>query len=201
MARERLSASVFFGAALLSFGAGAQSVASSPGVALFPPSGSTSVWQSFGEPTSLGGLPAAAFVTLPLRLSLLGTVFPSTAGVLGEDCASSAEASGNSSSGFPVQHTASIALVPSLTLHGFSRLGCSLDAAIGGALSYAVPLRSNLSLDLSAGILSQPQSLTGTRVRTEARVDLVALPRAGNAFSIGVTERRPFHGLTLTGGW
>jgi hypothetical protein len=188
-------------AALLAFGARAQSPPSSPAAAMFPQSGSTPVWQLSGEPTSVGSAPPPGFVALPLRLSLLGSVFPSSAGIAGEDCAANAEAAGNTSFGFPVQHTAAVVLVPHLTLHGFARLGCPLDTALGGAVDYTVPLRRNLWLDLSTGILRQPGLPFPTPVRTESRVDLVLTRSSGRTFSVGVSARKAFNGVTFTGGW
>jgi hypothetical protein len=61
--------------------------------------------------------------------------------------------------GVPVEHYAELRLTPRLTLSGFTRLGCPIDAGIGGALTYAVPLRESLSFVFGAGLYAVPGQL------------------------------------------
>ena len=64
--------------------------------------------------------------------------------------------------------------MPRLTLIGFGRGGRACDAAVGGAIVYATPIRKDIWLVASAGILYLPQALAGTpRATGQARVDLV----------------------------
>ncbi len=149
-----------------------------------------------GEPTSFGtGLPATLAV-LPLRLSLMGDTFPIAGALPGDPCHAQAEA--NSAWGFPIQHATYMRLTPQLTLSGFSSGGCTLDASIGGAASYVLPLPSNnLWLVINAGLLSQPGLPGGSRTRADLRLDLMMRPSPDRAYSVGVGRR----GVTFTGQW
>ena len=87
-------------------------------------------------------------------------------------------------------------LVPRLTLIGFGRGGRACDAAVGGALVYATPIRKDIWLVASAGILHLPQALAGTpRATGQARVDLVFAQPKGRSLAVGIGTR----GLTFGG--
>jgi hypothetical protein len=150
----------------------------------------------FGEPTGPGGLLPPSLAVLPLRLSLQGDAFPLAGALGGSGCASREEASGNTQWGFPIQRQTYLALTPHLVLHGFSRLGCPLDAGMGGGFTYSLPLRQDLWLVASAGVFSVPNAPTPTRLHTDARIDLV-LPKTDHAWAVGVGRR----GLTFSGKW
>src|SRR5262249_4598398 len=137
-----------------------------------------------GEPTAGSGTSAPGLTPLPLQLSLLGSVFPAFGGALGDDCAQRAEAAGNSVRGFARRYAAGLALAPSLTLHGFSSLGCTVDAGIGGGVSYAVPIRRGITLIPSAGIFGRPSLPTATQVKTDVRLDLLFERPSGRSFSV-----------------
>jgi len=153
----------------------------------------------FGEPTSADGL-APGLAVLPLRLSLMDATFP-LAGASPSDpfqCAAREDPSGNSQYGFPVQHHVFLALTPRLVLHGFSRLGCPLDAVAGGGLTYSMPVAKNLWLVPSAGFTVQPSSLQGRALtKGDARLDLLMKTSTDRTLSVGVGRR----GLKLTGTW
>ncbi|HYQ04578.1 MAG TPA: hypothetical protein VER96_38155, partial [Polyangiaceae bacterium] len=85
---------------------------------------------------SKNGLSVGAMFA-PLRLSLTSGVFPQANAFSG--CDTRAEASGNSVNGFALQRYSFLRLTPQLTLHGFSMVGCSVDAGMGGGLTYTVP--------------------------------------------------------------
>lgn len=151
------------------------------------------------EPTSSASSLAPALVSLPLQLSLMGSVFPAMPGIMGEDCRAAAEASGNTIWGFSTQRAAFVTLAPRLTLHGFSKIGCALDSGMGTAVTYTLPLDENLALVGSAGIFVQPDFPAARRMKSDARVDLLMNRASGHPFAIGVDLRR--QGFSLTGAW
>jgi hypothetical protein len=150
-----------------------------------------------GEPTSSGGVLPPTLAVLPLRLSLVGATFPIAGALAGDPCASREESSGNTVWGFPVQHATYLQLTPQLTLQGFASRGCPLDSAIGGGVSYAIALPSNLFFVLNAGLLSQPSLPGGARTRADVRVDLMLRPAPDRAYALGIGRR----GVTFTGQW
>ena len=148
-----------------------------------------------GEPTSFGtGLPPTLAV-LPLRLSLMGGTFPIAGALPGDPCLAQQEA--NSAWGFPIQRATYLPLLPQLTLHGFSSGGCTLDASVGGSVSYAITLPSNMWLVVNAGLLSQPSMPGGSRTRGDLHVDLWMRPTPDRAYAFGLGRR----GVTFTGQW
>lgn len=151
------------------------------------------------EPTSSASSLSPALVSLPLKLSLMGSVFPAMPGIMGEDCRVSAEASGNTTWGFSTKRAAFVTLAPRLTLHGFSKLGCAVDSGMGSAVTYTLPLDENLALVGSAGIFVQPDLPSPRRMKTDARVDLLMNRASGHPFAVGVDLRR--QGFSLTGAW
>ncbi len=152
-----------------------------------------------GEPTAQGATALPALVSLPLQLSLMGSVFPATPGLMGEDCRAAAEASGNTVQGFSTQHATYLPLTPRLTLHGFSRLGCAIDSGAGGGATYVLPLDADLALVGSAGLFVEPSLPSATRMKADARVDLLMDRSTTHPFAIGVDLRR--QGFSVTGAW
>jgi hypothetical protein len=131
--------------------------------------------------------PTASAAFAPLRLSLMSGLFPQASVFSG--CASRTDASGNSVNGFASQYYGFVHLTPQLVLHGYSMMGCAVDAGIGGGLTYAVPLRNHLWLVPSAGFYALPNSLGGgaaAPVTAAARVDLVKQLGWGRTLSVGI---------------
>jgi len=137
-----------------------------------------------------GSGPTASAAFTPLRLSLTGGVFPQARFFPG--CDSRAEASGNTINGFATQYYSYVRLAPQLVLHGFSSLGCAVDAGMGGGVTYTVPLRKSLWLVPSAGFYAVPMAqgagLTA-RVTAAASVDLVKQLGWGGTLSVGLGAR------------
>lgn len=150
----------------------------------------------FGEPT---GDPLAlppALSVLPLRLSLLSDAFPIAEALGDGGCASSLEANGRW--GFPLQHQVFMALTPRLVLHGFSRLGCTLDAGVGGGLTYTVPLAEKLWVVGSLGGYTLPSQQPGVPLaRPDARVDLLWQTAPQHVLGVGLDRK----GVKITGTW
>lgn len=159
----------------------------------------------FGEPSGPAGTgldPAAA--VLPLRLSMLAMAFP-LAGALPSDpynCRPREDASGNSQYGFPVEHQVYLAMTSRLVLHGFSRLGCPVDAVAGGGVTYSMPLSHDVWIVPGAGAYAK-SSLTQGRVPSKGTVHVDLLMDTGNGrtLGIGVGKRGGRQALQLTGTW
>jgi hypothetical protein len=149
-----------------------------------------------GDVSSLSGFVLSA----PMHLALEGSIFP--VGGAYPNCAPLEEDSGNSVGGIPVHHYAEFRLTPKLVLSGFSQLGCPIDAGLGGAVTYATPIRESTWLVFGAGIYGVPGQLplfggmqtsplrrlqgTSSPVRTTGRVDIVWQAKDGNPYNIGV---------------
>jgi hypothetical protein len=76
-------------------------------------------------------------------------------------------------------------------LHGFSSAGCPLDSAIGGAVTYTVPIQKDLWLVGSAGMyqtLPHGPLLPARRV-TDVRVDLMKQVSPTTALGVGLGRR------------
>jgi hypothetical protein len=146
-----------------------------------------------GEPTTL----SPHLASTPMRLALQAMVFPVDRALGFESgCETRGNAVGNSVGGIPVQRYTFLQLAPNLVLHGFSSLGCPIDAAIGGGVTYAVPIRPTLWFVAGAGLYGAPQQPSG-RVRTDLHLDVVKKTSDGRAFSVGVGRR----GFTFGGGF
>lgn len=133
-------------------------------------------------------LPAAGAFT-PLQLSLVGGLFSQASALPG--CASREDASGNSVNGFALQRYTDLPLTPRLVLHGFSLGGCTVDAGLGGGLTYAAPLTKSIWLVSSVGFYTLPP-LEGARsavVTQAARLDLVKHLGWGRTLSVGLGTR------------
>lgn len=142
---------------------------------------------SFGEPTG----PSSSFYwAQPIRLSLSSGYFSHDS--MFANCASREEAAGNSIGGMPVQKFTLLRLSPHLVLTGFSSLGCPIDGAIGGAISYGVPLSATTHFVLSSGFYSAPALPPALVTRADAkttgalRADIVWQTPKGTTRSLGI---------------
>ncbi len=93
----------------------------------------------------------------------------------------------------------STSLAPRLSLVGFSRGGCPLDGAAGGALVFAQPLPRAYSLLLSAGAMYAPHYASGGRgvVDQQARIDVVT----PSGVTFGLAAGRGGPRVTVGGVW
>jgi hypothetical protein len=157
----------------------------------------------FGQGDANGGrgdtLGPGSIIFEPIRLSLLALAPP--VGAADPACAGSVESTGTATAGVPgfaMQHAAAVQMIPKLTLYGFSRGGCQLDAAAGGALVYATPIRKDIWFVASAGILHLPHAAAGRPVTTgQARMDLLFARPKGHSYSVGIGTRGITFGGTL----
>jgi hypothetical protein len=140
---------------------------------------------SVGEPSGGGLDPWLVFQ--PLRLSLTSTIFP--IGSSFPQC--EPEASGNTVNGFPVQHWLSWRVLPRLSLHAFSSLGCPIDGGLGGGVTYTSPLSSSLWLVGSAGAYAIPPRppVLPARTSAEVRLDLMKQTNTGRTFQFGLEHK------------
>jgi hypothetical protein len=146
-----------------------------------------------GEPTGSAGALSAALASMPIRLTLQGALFP--VGRALPQCESRDEPAGNSVGGIPVQHFASLRLVPNLVLSGFSQQGCPIDSTIGGALTYSVAVAPSAWLVFSAGVYGAPAlpaSFSGAagppHLSAAGTADIVWKNQTGHSFSIGTSS-------------
>jgi hypothetical protein len=141
-----------------------------------------------GEPSNGPGL-SPWIASVPLRLSLQSGIFP-MAGLF-PNCATREDGSGNSFQGAPLQRYALLRLTPNLVLHGFSSAGCPIDGALGGGVTYTVPLRPSLWLVAGAGIYSTPAygAALPARQQSDVRIDLMKETSGGRSLSVGVGKR------------
>ncbi|AKV04437.1 hypothetical protein AKJ09_11100 [Labilithrix luteola] len=104
------------------------------------------------------------------------------------------------SAGPSIEQTAGIRLVPQLTLYGFSRSGCAIDQAVGGALVFTLPVSRTVSLSLSASQLYVPNAVLGVpKNQTQIRADATfALPEK-RSLSLGVSTGRGSPRVTFGG--
>jgi hypothetical protein len=156
------------------------------------------VGDALGSPGDDRSMSAALFE--PLRLSLLGPYVPGPS--LNGPCADSLPSAGAvtaATPGFTPQYASAVRLVPRLTLYGFSRAGCALDAAVGGGAVYAAPIvEKKLWLVGSAGYVVLP-SPAGRRptVGSTANVNAVLLRRDDKTLRLGVGTRGVSFGGTF----
>jgi hypothetical protein len=141
-----------------------------------------------------------SFVLEPLRMALTGTAVPT--GRFEPGCGEHVEATGTATAGVPgfaMQHATSLQLVPKLTLFGFSRGGCAIDAGVGGGVAYATLLRKDIWLVASAGILHLPHAGPGgaSITRFDVRADVVFARPKGRSYTVGVGTRGVTFGGTL----
>jgi hypothetical protein len=148
-----------------------------------------------GEPSAGGDL-SPWLASIPLRLSLQSGIAP--IGGSFPNCESREDAAGNSFHGVPLQRYALLQLAPRLVLHGFSSAGCPVDGAIGGGVTYSVPLRPSLWLVAGAGVYGvPPHAPFPARLQSETRVDLLKELDGGRSLSVGIGRR----GVSFGGTW
>ena len=82
---------------------------------------------------------------------------------------------------------------PRLSLYGFSRMGCPLDAVVGTGATLTLPLEKNVAFALSGGAIYLPATNPGTSNPAGAAVDVATLRAGivvrgsdGNSFNFGV---------------
>jgi hypothetical protein len=127
----------------------------------------------------------------------MGDSFPIASALGGAPCASREEPSGNTMWGFPLQRQTYLPLTSRLVLHGFSRLGCPLDAGAGGGLTFAMPLPKDLWLVAAAGVYGQPALPGRSLLRSDAKLDVVLRATTDHPLAVGIGKR----GLTFSGWW
>ena len=181
-ARHSGKIAVLASGALLTLGALAHAQAVAPLVPVVTPLRADDLFANGNGPTV-----EAAFA--PLRLSLTGGLFSQAGAFSG--CESRADASANAVHGFATQYYSFVRLAPQLVLHGYSMVGCAVDAGMGGGLTYAVPLRKNLWLVPSVGFYAVPAFGGGSSafVSSAARVDLVKQLAWGRTLNVGLGTR------------
>ncbi len=78
---------------------------------------------------------------------------------------------------------------PRLSLFGFSRVGCALDSAVGGAATFTVPLKPDVAFVLSAGAIYLPQAPPSTiqpNKSSTVRAGIVIRRANGTSFNVGI---------------
>jgi hypothetical protein len=89
-----------------------------------------------------------------------------------------------------VQRYTFLQLTPNLTLHGFSSAGCPVDSAIGGAVTYSIPINPSIWLVAGAGVYTVPAHYgLPARQQSDVRLDLVKTTNDGRSVSVGVGRR------------
>lgn len=152
-----------------------------------------------GEPSS-AGWPSPWVLSSPLRLSLQNGIFPFAP--LFSNCGSVEDSPGYAAGGIAMQRYTFLPLAPRLTLHGFSSGGCAVDGALGGGVTYEMPLRPNLSLVAGAGVYGVPgHAPLPARTQSGARVDLIKQLDAGRSIGVGVGVQRGTPSVSVGGSW
>jgi hypothetical protein len=153
-------------------------------------------------PTSDKGSLLPFSASMPLRLTLLSSLFPVGPALGNGGCSASVESAGTI---FPVQPYTFFALTPRLVLHGFSDLGCPndpralLDSGAGGGVTYEVPVWTNLSLVTSAGMYGVPGNGLKTRYAAHGGLDVIEQKPNGGAMFAGIGLGRTTRGSRLMG--
>ncbi len=154
-------------------------------------------------------------LTAPLRLTLQNAIVP-MGGAFAE-CATHDEPSGNSVGGIPLAFQREVRITPALTLSGFSRLGCPIDATLGAIAALTLPISNSLSFVLGAGIIIAPGQIplvgnvqnaisrnamgATSPLYTAAHADLVWKTSGGRTFSVGVGNVGRGRGVSFGGGF
>jgi hypothetical protein len=162
-----------------------------------PPAGSS----ASPAPDSTRLPPDAA--SLPLRLSLLTSIYPLGPSMTNGGCGAASVAA--ASTIFPTQPYTQVQLVPRLVLHGFSDLGCPgdpyalIDSGVGGGLTYAQPLKPGVWLVGSAGGYVVPaHDYIPSRSAIAGGIDLaVEPPRTSRVLTMGVGVTAPGRGVRV----
>jgi hypothetical protein len=118
------------------------------------------------------------------------------------NCVSREDDAGNSKGGIPIQHYAELRLTPKLVLSAFSQLGCPIDAGVGAAFSYAVPIRESVWLAFGGGLYGAPGQIplfgglqpsllrglggTDSPLPVAGRIDTVWKTPDGHPYNLGI---------------
>jgi hypothetical protein len=150
-----------------------------------------------GAAADSSALPPDA-ASLAFRLALISSMYPVGPAFGTGGCGALSVAAAGTI--LPTQPYTQIQLTPRLVLHGFSDLGCpgdpyaSLDAGMGGGLTYAMPLRPALWLVGSAGAYGVPaHDVVPARAVVGGGLDLVTKTKDNRVFTTGI-------GLSARGG-
>lgn len=168
-------------------------------------------WRTLGSGDASGSGAAdstGALAVEPLRLELFGRHATPTHGC-GDQMAEAATGMSTMRSmtltGFSIGGASSWR-TPRLSLFGFSRFGCVLDAAVGAGVTFTVPVHREIFLSLSGGALYLPATSPGISngaggpaSSASVHVDVVLRRPDGNAFTVGVATAT--RGLTFGGLW
>jgi hypothetical protein len=155
-------------------------------------------------------------LTSPVRLSLTGSIFPK-AGQFPQ-CSTLEDDVGNSVGGIPVLYYRELRLLPRLFFGFFSQLGCPIDAGLGAAFAYAVPLSSAVTFAVSGGVYAAPGqvSLFGGGIQSALLRGMLGQPSSagaalradvtwktpdGRPLGVGIESRGAFQGIHLSGGF
>ena len=99
-----------------------------------------------------------------------------------------------------MQHYEEVTLIPHLVLSGFSQMGCPIDAGIGAALTYSMPISRSAWFVLGAGAYGTPPrvallgglfnalnpQLLAPPASAAVRADMVWSTPSGRTFNLGV---------------
>ena len=146
----------------------------SPGPVFMPAPLALTLHPLFGEPTGPSAALFPPLAVLPARLSMLSSAFPLAGHVAGRPrCAARPTRAATRSTGSPSSIRLYLAMTSQLAVHGFSRLGCPLDAVAGGAVTYAAPLARDVSIVASSAATTTSSVNGHVRTRAEVRLDLL----------------------------
>jgi len=148
-------------------------------------------------PRGAGSQLSPRLVSMPLRLSLQPVLLPVEPPSTSQPCESREEPSGNTFHGFPLQGYASLRLIPQLTLHGFTNLGCPTNGGIGTAVTYTATLRPDIWLVVGAGAYAIPHAQVGAPAQYDFHVDLMTRGHDDRVWSVGLGRK----GVTFGGQW
>jgi hypothetical protein len=146
----------------------------------------------------------------PLRLSLLGG-FPMHP--LNEPgCRESVESTGSLTGGSTLYSQRMVARnllggnepkwdAPRLTLWGFQRGGCAIDGAVGGGLTFTVPIKRDVFFAIGGGAIYLPHAGPNGAAAydVKARADVVFARPNGRSVNIGITTIRNTPSLSVGG--
>jgi hypothetical protein len=90
-----------------------------------------------------------------------------------------------------VQHWHSWSVLPRLSLHAFSSMGCPIDGGLGGGVTYTVPLSPSLWLVGSAGSYAVPAvpPVFPVRTSTDLRLDFMKRTNTGRTAQFGLEHK------------
>lgn len=88
-----------------------------------------------------------------------------------------------------------------LTLFGFSRDGCALDALVGGGLAFTLPIKKDVMFMWGGGAIYLPHGGPNGAPRSEGelRAGIVWTTRNGNSYTVGISARNGGPHVSLSG--